>query len=173
MPHLALPELKYKASYLAALAEYQAEDLPNYRGIDPIALESNFEAYIDQLHSESLGENLPDGFVPHTVFWLVEGDTYLGRVDLRHVLNDFLHREAGHIGYDVRPSERRKGYGNLALKLGKEKAKEIGMNEVLITCDVTNIGSTKIIEANGGKLENVIQVGEGKPDKNRFWIDVK
>lgn len=173
MPELVLPDEQYKDSFLAALAEYQAEDLPNYRGIDPAALANNFQGYIDQLRNESSGKNLPDGYVPHTVFWLVEGNQYLGRIDLRHVLNDYLHREAGHIGYDVRPSERKKGYGHLALKLGKEKAQELGMSEVLITCDVTNIGSTKIIQANGGKLENVIKIGDGKPDKNRFWITLK
>lgn len=172
MPELVLPNVKYQDSYLSALAEYQAEDLPNYRGLDAKALAADFASYVNQLHRESTGEGLPEGYVPHTVFWLVDGDTYLGRVDIRHILNDFLHREAGHIGYDVRPTERRKGYGNLALQLGKEKAKELGLKEVLITCDITNVGSNKIIRANGGKLENTISLGEGKPDKNRYWIDV-
>jgi len=173
MPELVTPQAQYKNSFLEALVEYKAEDLPNYRSLDPAALAADFESFLEQMKKESTGEDLPDGFVPHTVYWLVEGDTYLGRVDIRHILNDFLHKEGGHIGYDVRPSERKKGYGHLALKLGKEKAKELGMNEVLITCDITNIGSNKIIRASGGKLENTVEVGADKPAKNRYWIDLK
>lgn len=170
MPFLSLPDSKYKNSFLEAVKEYKAEDLPNYRELDLEALQNDFSGYLEQLHKEAQGEGLPSGYVPHTIFWLVEGNHYLGRVDIRHILNDFLHREAGHIGYDVRPSERKKGYGKLALKLGVEKAKELGLKEVLITCDVTNVGSNKIIQANGGKLENTIPMGEGKPNKNRYWI---
>lgn len=173
MPELILPQAKYKDSFLDALLEYKAEDLPNYRNLDPEKLRTDFDGFLKQMKQESTGDGLPDGYVPHTVFWLVDGDKYLGRVDIRHILNDFLHKEGGHIGYDVRPSERKKGYGHLALKLGKEKAKELGMNEVLITCDITNIGSNKIIRASGGKLENTVEVGPDKPAKNRYWIDLK
>src|SRR6185369_17475990 len=107
MPQLVLPDLKYKDSYLEAVKEYQAEDLPNYRGLDPEKLQNDFPGYLEQLQRESRGEGLPADYVPHTVFWLVEGDQYLGRLDIRHILNDFLHQQAGHIGYDVRPTQRR------------------------------------------------------------------
>lgn len=172
MPYLTRPATKFQKSFLEALREYHAEDLPNYRGLSYEALAKDFASFVDQLHREANGEGLPDGFVPHTVFWLVEGDHYLGRVDLRHELNDFLHREAGHIGYDIRPSERRKGYGKLALELGLQKAKEMGLENVLITCDVDNIGSNKIIKSNGGVLENTIELGDGKSPKNRYWFSV-
>jgi len=99
----------------------------------------------------------------------VEGDEYIGRLDIRHHLTEHLRQIGGHIGYGIRPSKRRQGYGRLILKLGLEKAKEMGIEKVLVTCDVTNVGSRKIIEANGGVMENEIQV-DGSPDKARFWI---
>jgi predicted acetyltransferase len=80
----------------------------------------------------------------------------VGRSDLRHRLNPALEIIGGHIGYDVRPSERRKGFGTLILKLIMEKARKIGLSEVLVTCDTDNIASAKIIEKNGGKLEKQI-----------------
>jgi predicted acetyltransferase len=173
MPELVFPDAKFKESYLTALKEYHAEDLPVYRSLDENVVAQDFAAFVQKLRDEATGQNLPAGYMPHTVFWLVEADKYLGRVDIRHELNDFLHKVGGHIGYDVRPSERRKGYGNQALELGLQKAKELGIKNILITCDVDNVGSNKIIQANGGVLENTEPMGDGKPDKNRYWIAVK
>lgn len=78
----------------------------------------------------------------------------------------------GHIGYDIRPSQRKKGYGKAILRLVLPLAKELGINKVLITCDVTNIASKKIIKANGGDLEDTIPDSNGLPDKHRFWISI-
>jgi predicted acetyltransferase len=167
------PDLAYQESFLAAVQEYQAEDLPNYRQLDIEQLRSDFSSYVEQIKNEAKGINLPEGHVPHTLLWLVDGDEYIGRVDIRHELNDFLQREGGHIGYDVRPSKRRQGYGKVALELGLQKAAELGLNEVLVTCDVTNVGSNKIIQGNGGRLENTVPVMDStQPDKNRYWISL-
>jgi len=172
MPQLVLPSTDYQDSFLAALAEFQAEDLPNYnfRDLNVEELRSNFGAYVEQVLSERQGLNLPLGYVPHTVWWLVKGPEYLGRVDIRHQLNEQLLKLGGHIGYSIRSSQRRKGYGTLALKLALEKARELGLHKVLVTCDIDNIGSNKIIQANGGVLENTVEAGEGNPPKNRYWI---
>ncbi len=83
-----------------------------------------------------------------------------------------LEREGGHIGYDVPPSERMKGYGTILLKHVLLKAKEMGIKKVLITCDADNIGSAKIIENNGGIYENEsISTESGKP-VSRYWISI-
>ena len=81
-------------------------------------------------------------------------------------------KEGGNIGYGIIPSKRGLGYGTKALKLTLEKAKELGLKKVLLTCNSTNIGSKKVIEANGGLLENEILGEEGKPNKLRYWIEL-
>lgn len=170
-PMLSPPDVRFMESYLAAVSEYQAEDLPNYRGLDVAELRPTFAEYVAKINDEARGIGLPAGHVPHTLYWLVDGDEYIGRVDIRHELNDFLRSEGGHIGYDVRPSRRRQGYGQVGLELGLRRATELGINPVLITCDVTNIGSNKIIQSQGGVLENTVPVADPNlPAKNRYWI---
>jgi predicted acetyltransferase len=96
----------------------------------------------------------------------------LGRISVRHRLNANLEIEGGHIGYDVRPSERRKGYGTLMLKLALEEARKIGLKRVMITCDTDNIASAKIIEKNGGIFErHDISPMSGK-QLNQYWIEL-
>ena len=107
--------------------------------------------------------------VPATHFWLIDGQRYLGDLDLRHCLNDSLRRYGGHIGYTIRPSERRKGYGKLVCKLGIQEARKRGIDDILITCDDDNIASCKIIEANGGVLRDKIDNQRGVLTR-RYWI---
>lgn len=166
---LVLPSVKYKDSFLKAVREYQSENLFNYRHLDIKELEDNFGSYIKQQEDESKGINLPTGYVSHTVYWLVDDEGYIGRLDIRHELNDFLDKFGGHIGYDIRPTRRRQGLGKLILKLGLEKAKELGIKEVVITCDVDNIGSKKIIEANDGQFTEITTNYDGI-EKRRYII---
>jgi len=78
----------------------------------------------------------------------------------------------GHIGYDIRPSKRKQGYGNKILELALPKTKELGIHKALLTCDEPNTGSQKIIERNGGVLENVVDNPETGIRKMRFWITI-
>jgi predicted acetyltransferase len=170
MPHLTTPNIKYKTSYLEALAEFAAEGSDYYANLDPEAVAFNFDKYVEILHSHALGQNLPAGYVPQTLLWLVDGDQYLGQVSIRHELTPQLLHEGGHIGYNIRPSERQKGYGKLALKLALPIARQLGIEQALVTCDVGNTASKKIIEANGGILEDIRDLGPDKPEKMRYWI---
>lgn len=165
---LVNPSIKYKTSYLQALKEYQAEG--RHMEYDPKLLEKDFQSFVNMLIGFSEGKNLPAGYVPSTKYWLVDNGEFIGNVSIRHVLNDTLLKFGGHIGYDIRPSKRRMGYGKNILKLALPKAKELELGKVLITCDETNIGSRKIIETNGGILENELLIEEGKPKKRRYWI---
>lgn len=168
--HLSLPDVRYKESYLAAVLEYLEEGrVPKDQRTEAL---SDFSAYVEKEKSKARGENLPVGFVPETRYWLVDGDEYIGDLHIRHILTEHLLRIGGHIGYGVRPSKRKQGYGKLILKLGLEKAKEMGIEKVLLTCDIDNIGSRKIIEGNGGVFENA-EPNPGHPDKARFWIDIQ
>jgi predicted acetyltransferase len=169
-PTLILPDVRFEESFLHALAEYHEESRFLEHKEEEIA--GNFLAFVEKEKSKARGENLPEGFVPETEYWLVDGDEYIGGLSIRHRLSDHLREIGGHIGYSIRPSKRKQGYGKLILKLGIEKAKEMGFEKVLLTCDVTNDGSRKIIEGNGGVLENVVP-HEGNPDKARFWIDLQ
>lgn len=173
---LILPSTEYKDSYIAAVKEFQADSDTTGRSQDmkklAIAdLEADFAAYAEKLVSHARGENLPAGWVPATEFWLVEGGEYIGRVTVRHRLNENLEKYHGHIGYDIRPSMRGKGYGTHILALALPKAKELGIRRVLVSCLATNAASRRVIEKNGGVLENQVHDPETDADMLRFWIE--
>jgi predicted acetyltransferase len=171
---LISPSSNYKVSFLQALEEYQKEKSQTFNRdlllLNIEALTKDFSLYVNKVLDESQGKNLPEGYVSHTTYWLVDNKEFIGRVDIRHVLTETLLREGGHIGYDIRPTKRNQGYGKKTLELALPKAKALGITKVLITCHETNIPSKRIIEANGGVLENSVSMGEGKPKKLRYWI---
>jgi predicted acetyltransferase len=108
------------------------------------------------------------------VYWFTIGDKYIGSTRIAPVLNEKLSTVGGHIAYEVRPTEREKGYGTLILKEALLKAKELGLERVLMTCDVTNEASRKIIEGSGGVFESTVPNPEiPYTDRARFWIDLK
>ncbi|MFO8013503.1 MAG: GNAT family N-acetyltransferase [Phycisphaerae bacterium] len=119
------------------------------------------------------GRNLPDGFVPETTYWLLrDGRRVVARSSLRHRLTPHLEHEGGHIGYGVLPSERGKGYGTAVCRLTLERGRDMGLGRVLITCDADNAASARIIEKNGGVLEDErLSVQTGKV-KRRYWVDL-
>lgn len=166
---LVLPSLKYREEYLAALKETKDEaGETKLNRPDP---DQTFEEFVQMWLDHSQGKNLREGTVPATMYWLVDKGELIGRAHIRHELNDFLLTYGGHIGYYIKPSKRKMGYGTKILELGLEKAKEIGISKVLVTCDTDNVGSQKVIEACGGVLENIFDPGDGKPPKMRYWID--
>ncbi len=169
MLFLAEPSLTYKDSFIAGTRELQAEGLELSINLDKIS--KDFEAFLHSL-KESKHVKTSSNRVPMSDFWLINGNEYVGRLSLRHELNEALLVWGGHIGYQIRPSKRRRGYGKEILRLGLVKAKELGLSRVLVTCDEDNTGSRKIIEYNGGKLENIIEVGDLPVRKMRYWIDI-
>lgn len=168
---LVLPSVKYKQSYLKAVDEGKEENSPTV--LRKPKEEESFEDFIKNILDESKGLNLPEGRVPATELWLIDKDEFIGRVSIRHMLNDRLFKIGGHIGYYIRISKRKKGYGKAILKLALQKAQKLGILKVLVTCDVGNIGSQKVIEANCGVLENIVETGENSPKKRRYWIMVE
>jgi len=172
MIRLVKPNIKYKKSFLEAQEEFKKED----RQEDKLKkLDDNFLAYIKLLKNQEKGKDLPNGYVPASVYWLIDGNKFIGKVSIRHKLTESLKKWGGHIGYEIRPSERRKGYGVKILALSLKKAKQLGFKKVLVTCNEDNIGSKKIIEKNGGIFENKIKVSSGKDlgkIKVRYWINI-
>jgi predicted acetyltransferase len=172
---LVSPSVQYEATFLEALEEYKDDPqrgLTEFSSLKPEEVRRNFAGYVQHLLDEEKGIGLPDGYVPCTTYWLVDDGEFIGRVSIRHRLTEQLLTEGGHIGYDIRPSKRQTGYGRLILALSLPKAKALGITKALVTCDENNIGSKKIIEANGGILENSVLLAPDKPRKLRYWIEL-
>ncbi|MEI7765644.1 MAG: GNAT family N-acetyltransferase [bacterium] len=169
-PEIQEPSIIYKDSYLSALEEFHKEG--RNLDIDEKEIENSFSEFVQKLKEQSLGLNLKPGYVPATTYWITDKEDYIGKIQIRHSLTDTLLKIGGHIGYEIRPSKRKQGYGENALQLVLPQAKAMGLGKVLLTCDSTNIGSKKIIEANGGVLENEVETEEGHPSKLRYWIQL-
>jgi len=129
--------------------------------------------YLEVLAQHERGERLPPGLVPSTFLFAFVDDRIVGRVAIRHSLNAFLERTGGHIGYVVVPEFRRRGYATTILRLALQIARhEIGLERVLITCDVDNVASKRTIERNGGVLEGIIEAPGFEKPLRRYWIDL-
>ena len=168
---LFAPALHLQDAFYRYCEAFQAANEPP-RALEELAYR-DFQAYLQKLKDRSLGVGLPPGHYPATVYWLMRGaDTILGDCSLRHWLTPALERIGGHIGYAVHPQERGKGYGTLMLRLTLEKAKERGLERVLVTCDSDNIASARVILNNGGVLASEEQITPAGKLISRYWIDL-
>jgi len=166
---LVQPSKDMEKHFIDMAVDYKMAKEPQYQ----VAFDENFNfsKYVEKLIKDSKEEHLKPGYVPSTTFWLIDNHgKILGVSRLRHYLVPHLEKEGGHIGYDVPPTERMKGYGTILLKHTLEKAKEMGIEQVLITCDTDNVGSAKIIVNNGGIFENEIISSESGKQVSRYWV---
>ena len=172
---LVLPNRRYLPSVREAIAEYKRT--PSKFEINAVskmiaAADNDFADYFTATENDRQGIGLTPGYVAHTVFWLVDGDRYIGTFNLRHELTPMLEQVGGHIAYQIRPSEQRKGYVSAGLKLCLEKARERGLDKVLITCEEENIGSYAVmhnamIENSGCEIAPVLKNGV---KNRRVWV---
>lgn len=148
---LEKPSAERIASYRSLVKEF----VDAGEHLVPFTLEfpsNDVQAFLDHLAACERGERISDGFVPHSTFWLVADGEVVAVSNLRHHLTDRLRRCGGSIGYGVRPSARRRGYGTAILRRTVDQAKARGLAEVLITCDADNYASIGTIEAAGGSF---------------------
>lgn len=125
--------------------------------------------YVRRLENQRRGIDLPPGWVPATFLAAEVGGQLIGRVSIRHELNDFLENYGGHIGYAVRPAHRRRGFATEILCQALLIARAEGLGAVLVTCEEDNLASARVIERLGGVLEDV-RVEPGGAPKQRYWI---
>jgi predicted acetyltransferase len=172
MPSLIVPDKRLKESFLAAMAEYADEgrtgdgsgigrDLEQWTG--RWETDEGFAAYVAEKVAEREAV-VVDDWVLCTNLWWVDGDEYVGRMSIRHELNDFLHEVGGHIGYDVRRSRRGEGHATAMLAAALPIARDLGIESALLTCDDDNVASRKVIERNGGVFEDI------RRGKLRYWV---
>jgi predicted acetyltransferase len=132
----------------------------------------SLDRYLEVLDERERGINLPPGHVPSTFLFAFKQARIIGRVSIRHRLNDLLLRVGGHIGYVIVPEFRRQGHATASLRLALDFARDrLGHDRVLVTCDADNMGSIRTIEKNGGVLENVVSGPGQDTSKRRYWID--
>ncbi|WP_341926252.1 GNAT family N-acetyltransferase [Nocardioides psychrotolerans] len=165
MTQLVVPDVRWHASWAAAMLEF-GTDYPHGSGLgDPAPAydEQGCAAYAAWLRSAA-HTPIREDWVPCSFFWITDGTEVVGFLALRHVLNDWLLQEGGHIGYSVRPSRRREGHASRALALSLGEAAAIGIEQALVTCDEDNAGSRGTIEGAGGVLE------DSRNGKRRYWI---
>ena len=132
--------------------------------------EKGFSAFVQQQENWSKGMGLPKGFVPCSYYVGVLDDQIVGRVFIRHKLNDFLERIGGHLGYCVIPSFRRQGIATQMLKMSLPICAELGLGKILVTCDVDNVASRRVIEKCGGVFECITNEPSIEIQKRKYWI---
>lgn len=158
---------------LEMAAEYHAAGEERYTYASPDMSWEDFTALLQRLDEDARSEDVLSGRAPQTTYWLVrDGHELIGSSRLRHLLTPLLEKEGGHIGYDIRPSQRGKGYGTQILRLTLEKARELGLERVLVTCDDDNYASARIIEKNGGVLMDKVLLDESGELVRRYWIEL-
>lgn len=152
---------------LAAQAELAADEFPFLLDWEP---GQPWTVYLQTLDNIKRGLELPPGYVPATFLAAEVDGALVGRVSIRHELNEFLTNEGGHIGYGVRPRFRRQGFATEILRQSLIIARSAGVERVLVICDEGNVGSATVIERLGGVLDDVRINGAGIPMR-RYWIE--
>ena len=169
--------LRPTAEYIPQYEAYRREFLDFGGSMDGAGslrrLESG-RAWLDEVERFSRPETVPEGKVVSTQFILVReaDDRLLGMLQLRHDLNDYLRRIAGHIGYSVRPSERRRGYAKRMLAMALDEARALGLERVMISCSVENEASRRTILSNGGVFESTVLDETDGELLERYWIEL-
>lgn len=170
MLRLQFPNISHKNAYQELMQEWKQSDEFKNGHVSPWALfrGESFEEFL-QITEDDLTENHRG--VPATLLFLMKWNKILGAIQIRHSINlPHLMEFGGHIGYGIRPSERRKWYATQMLELALIESQKLWIERVLLGCYDDNIGSIRTIEKNGGVFDRYTEY-EGKKSR-RYWIEV-
>ncbi|MES2789202.1 MAG: GNAT family N-acetyltransferase [Planctomycetota bacterium] len=167
-PHAALQD-----SYRDLIREFRDANEP----LVPFPLSfpnEDFSAFLTRLAGCAQGVGIPSGFVSHSTYWLVSDGEVVGVSNLRHALTDALRHEGGSIGYGIRPSARGRGFAKEILRQTLIRARELGLTEVWLTCDQTNLASICTILSQGGLFisEELLEDRQDIVRRYRIVIDL-
>ena len=160
---LVEPNIKYEKTFLDFVSSFWwSENIAWFWVYDKVV--NSASDFIEKLKEQNLAINLWTK-VPNSVFWLIdEENIMIWTIDIRHRLNDKLKTRWWNIWYSISPNYRKMWYWKELLRLWILKAREIWITDILITCNVWNLPSSKVIEQNWGVYENTVDWW------NRYWI---
>lgn len=158
-----------------ALEFQEANDEYPFEGVSDLkkVINNSFEEYFNGLEINKHIDEIYPTYANQITYVLADDSNHIyGLINLRHELKGKLTEVGGHIGYGIRPSERKKGYATLQLKLILDKLKELNINQALITCRENNIASKKTMEKFIGKKDTLVPSNHEGIMEYRYWIDV-
>lgn len=168
---LITPTLSYKSQIQAYKDEFPYS--PNgIEGSSQLIQANNIEDWLSQVEKDRNWDTVQEGWMPAEQYIAVDtrNNIIVGMLNFRKKLNEYLLNYIGHIGYSIAPSKRRQGLGTIMLELALIEAKNFGLERVLVTCTDDNIASARVIENNGGVLEDKrVDPGDQKLTR-RYWI---
>lgn len=175
--YFEIPSLEIKNEIIEYLDEFvkYGSDINGSGSLDKIYDGYTFEEALDRclkMEDEEYAKSV--GRCQSRTFLLIrENDNKIvGTINVRWNLNEAMLRFGGHIGYGIRPTERRKGYNKINLYLGMLEAKKVGLEKVMLDCDVNNLGSDKTLKALGGKLERTEVDPSDGILTNVYWFNL-
>lgn len=176
---LEVPSIERKEDaieYLKENVEYGSE-LNGTGGMDRCLEDFSYEDWLQELERRKDKEYLKriKRCESKTFFITRKSDSkIIGMINVRYnIAKERLENGASHIGYGIRPTERRKGYAKVGLFLGLLEERKLNEKEVLLDCTVDNIGSNKVIQALGGRLYKTEVDSEDNEETNYYMINVE
>lgn len=175
--YLEIPSIERKdeiLDYINELVKYKS-DINGTGTLDKVLEGYTFEQALERCLNMQYKEYANKlGRCPSKTFLLIRknDNRIVGTINVRWNLTDKMKQFGGNIGYGIRPTERRKGYNKINLYLGLIEAKKIGLDKVMLDCDVKNLGSSKTMEALGGKLERTETDPYDGILTSVYWINV-